>query len=89
MLSLIAYLGVWKISAIPIGNVLVLFVNPIWKLFDLGIGGIQAFIFALLTILYFDVAMATGHDADGHEQPDLVHEFDEIVGEPALSTDVH
>jgi F-type H+-transporting ATPase subunit a len=89
MLSLIAYLGVWKISAIPIGNVLVLFVNPIWKLFDLGIGGIQAFIFALLTILYFDVAMATGHDADGHEQPDLVHEFDEVVGEPALSTDVH
>ena len=62
MLSLIAYLGVWKISSIPIGNVLVLFVNLIWKLFDLAIGGIQAFIFALLTILYFDVAMSTEHD---------------------------
>jgi F-type H+-transporting ATPase subunit a len=81
MLSLIAFLGVWKISAIPIGNVLVLFVNPVWKLFDLGIGGIQAFIFALLTILYFDVAMSTGHD----DEPELVH----VVDEPALSTDVH
>jgi F-type H+-transporting ATPase subunit a len=74
MLSLIAFLGVWKISSIPIGNVLVLFVNPIWKVFDLGIGGIQAFIFALLTILYFDVAMSTGHD--GKDELDLVHELD-------------
>ena len=61
MLSLIAYLGVWKIGAIPVGNVLVLILNPIWKLFDLAIGGIQAFIFALLTILYFDVAMSNDH----------------------------
>ncbi len=61
MLSLIAYLGVWKLGAIPVGNVLVLIVNPVWKLFDLGIGAIQAFIFALLTILYFDVAMSTEH----------------------------
>ena len=30
----------------------------IWKLFDMAIGAIQAFIFALLTILYFDTAMA-------------------------------
>jgi F-type H+-transporting ATPase subunit a len=82
MLSLIAFLGVWKISSIPIGNVLVLIVNPVWKLFDLGIGGIQAFIFALLTILYFDVAMSTSHD--GHDEPDLVHEVDA----PALSTNV-
>jgi F-type H+-transporting ATPase subunit a len=57
---------VWKISSIPIGNVLVLFVSVIWKLFDLAIGGIQAFIFALLTILYFDVAMSTEHD--GHAE---------------------
>jgi F-type H+-transporting ATPase subunit a len=27
--------------------------NVVWKLFDLFIGLIQAFIFALLTILYF------------------------------------
>ena len=37
----------------------------IWKLFDLFIGAIQAFIFALLTILYFDMAMSTDdHDED-------------------------
>jgi F-type H+-transporting ATPase subunit a len=33
-----------------------------WKLFDLFIGGIQAFIFALLTILYYQFAVAPeGH----------------------------
>lgn len=32
-----------------------------WKLFDAAIGVIQAFIFALLTILYFGMAL-TGHD---------------------------
>jgi F-type H+-transporting ATPase subunit a len=66
MLSLIAYLGVWKFGSVPIGNVLVFPVSIIWKLFDLAIGGIQAFIFALLTILYFDVAMSTDH-GDAHE----------------------
>ncbi len=36
--------------------------NVVWKLFDgLLIGTIQAFIFTLLTILYFDVAMTTDH----------------------------
>ena len=29
-----------------------------WKPFALFVGAIQAFIFALLTILYFDTAMA-------------------------------
>lgn|GEM_PF-93780 len=61
MLSLIAYLGVWKLGGIPIGNILVVPLNALWKLFDIAIGGIQAFIFALLTILYFDVAMSTDH----------------------------
>ncbi|HEX4723194.1 MAG TPA: F0F1 ATP synthase subunit A [Pseudonocardiaceae bacterium] len=32
-----------------------------WKLFDMAIGLIQAFVFALLTILYFGQATATGH----------------------------
>jgi F-type H+-transporting ATPase subunit a len=31
-----------------------------WKLFDIFIGFIQAFIFALLTILYFETAMSEG-----------------------------
>jgi F-type H+-transporting ATPase subunit a len=37
--------------------------NAMWKLFDLGIGVIQAFIFALLTILYFGMASAQHEEA--------------------------
>ncbi|MDA8044730.1 MAG: F0F1 ATP synthase subunit A [Actinomycetota bacterium] len=36
--------------------------TPVWKLFDMFIGAIQAFIFALLTILYYQFAIET----DGH-----------------------
>jgi len=61
MLALIAALGVWSISHVPIGDVATIILNPIWKLFDLFIGAIQAFIFALLTILYFDTAMSDAH----------------------------
>ncbi len=74
MLTLIAALGAWKLGAIPIGNILVLPMNVVWKLFDgLLIGTIQAFIFTLLTILYFDVAMATDH---GEHKDELLHEVD-------------
>jgi F-type H+-transporting ATPase subunit a len=52
--------------------------NLIWKLFDMAIGGIQAFIFALLTVLYF--AMAGAGHGDDHEEhaakdaePELAH----------------
>jgi F0F1-type ATP synthase membrane subunit a len=61
MLALIAALGAWTISHIPIGDVAALILDPVWKLFDLLIGAIQAFIFALLTILYFDTAMSDAH----------------------------
>ena len=61
MLALIAALGVWSISHDPIGDVATVILNPVWKLFDLAIGAIQAFIFALLTILYFDSAMSEAH----------------------------
>jgi F-type H+-transporting ATPase subunit a len=40
----------------------------IWKLFDMFIGLIQAFIFALLTILYFGMAGET-HETDDHPPP--------------------
>jgi F-type H+-transporting ATPase subunit a len=44
--------------------------NIVWKLFDMAIGGIQAFIFALLVVLYFGMAGA-GHDEhDEHDQHD-------------------
>jgi F-type H+-transporting ATPase subunit a len=42
--------------------------NVIWKLFDvMFLGGLQAFIFALLTVLYFGMAGA------GHEEHDDDH----------------
>lgn len=70
MLTLIAALGVWKISSIPVGDVAVLILNPVWKLFDVFlIGPIQAFIFALLTILYFDTAMSSADE--GHGVPEV------------------
>jgi F-type H+-transporting ATPase subunit a len=47
MVSLIA-LFPWYIQWLP---------NAIWKTFDLFVGLIQAFIFALLTILYFSQSM--------------------------------
>ncbi len=60
MLTLIAALGAWKLGPVPIGDVLTFAFSVIWKLFDVFlIGPIQAFIFALLTILYFDTAMST------------------------------
>ena len=45
--------------------------NSIWKSFDLFVGLIQAFIFALLTILYFGQAMELDHD---HEETEA-HAF--------------
>jgi F-type H+-transporting ATPase subunit a len=39
-----------------------IFFSVIWKLFDMFIGVIQAFIFALLTLLYYQFAI----DTDGH-----------------------
>jgi F-type H+-transporting ATPase subunit a len=38
----------------------------VWKLFDMAIGGIQAFIFALLTVLYYSEASETHADQDAH-----------------------
>ncbi len=61
MVALIAALGAWTLSHVPIGDVSTFVLEAIWKLFDLLIGAIQAFIFALLTILYFDAAMSDVH----------------------------
>jgi len=58
MLALIGLIPVW-------GNWMP---NVLWKLFDMFIGGIQAFIFALLTVLYFGMAGA------GHEEHEDEHE---------------
>ncbi|MGL5811543.1 MAG: F0F1 ATP synthase subunit A [Nocardioides sp.] len=39
----------------------------LWKSFDMVIGLIQAFIFALLTVLYYGMAAGHGHDEEDHE----------------------
>ena len=59
MLALIGLIPLWG-SWLP---------NILWKLFDMFIGGIQAFIFALLTVLYFGMAGARhGTEDDEHEE---------------------
>jgi F-type H+-transporting ATPase subunit a len=52
--------------------------NIVWKLFDMFIGGVQAFIFALLTILYFGMAGA-GHGDEHHDED---HDKPEAKAEP-------
>ena len=62
--------------------------NALWKAFALFVGLIQAFIFALLTILYFGMA-AEGHDDESHadkaaDEPQTDRESEpERVPEPA------
>jgi F-type H+-transporting ATPase subunit a len=67
MIALIGGLVSLAPGNIPIGGVLAGVLNVVWKLFDtLFLGGLQAFIFALLTVLYFGMAGA-GHDEE-HEE---------------------
>jgi F-type H+-transporting ATPase subunit a len=47
------------------------FPNILWKGFDMFIGLIQAFIFALLTVLYFGIAGTTHDDEHGEEHGGL------------------
>ncbi|MGZ4428076.1 MAG: F0F1 ATP synthase subunit A [Nocardioidaceae bacterium] len=54
----------------------------VWKLFDMFIGAIQAFIFALLTVLYFGAASGHG-DEHGEEHADQ----DEAQASPSLTSD--
>jgi F-type H+-transporting ATPase subunit a len=74
MLALIGLIPIWA-SWAP---------NILWKAFDMFIGGIQAFIFALLTVLYFAMAGA-GHDEhdDGHDQEHAEENEDRTT--PALA----
>lgn len=67
MLGLIAGLVSWKIGPAPVGGLLAIVGDIVWKLFDMAIGVIQAFIFALLTVLYFGMA-AAGHGGDEHAE---------------------
>ena len=64
----------WTVGTIPVGGFLTVVFAILWKLFDMAIGAIQAFIFALLTVLYFGMAGA-GHDDHGEE-----HAADDTTG---------
>jgi F-type H+-transporting ATPase subunit a len=75
MLALIAAIP-WY-AGMPVANIL-------WKTFDMFIGGLQAFIFALLTVIYFAMAGA-GHDE--HEDEDEAHEpaEEQLPAQPELA----
>ncbi|MDX6372832.1 MAG: F-type H+-transporting ATPase subunit a [Nocardioidaceae bacterium] len=69
MIALIAGMVSLAPAHIPVGSFLTIVFNVIWKLFDtLFLGGLQAFIFSLLTVLYFGMAGA------GHDEHDSEHE---------------
>ena len=77
MIALIGGLVSLAPGNIPVGGVLAGLLNVVWKLFDtIFLGGLQAFIFALLTVLYFGMA-GGGHD-DEHEE----HESSTKKAEP-------
>ena len=54
MLAIIGLIPIWANWPLEI----------VWKLFDMAIGGIQAFIFALLTVIYFAQASESHPDED-------------------------
>jgi F-type H+-transporting ATPase subunit a len=71
MLALISGLVGLTLGPLPIGSFLTIVFNVIWKLFDtMFLGGLQAFIFALLTVLYFGMAGAGDHDDEHHDEHD-------------------
>jgi F-type H+-transporting ATPase subunit a len=86
MLGLIAGLVSLAPAHIPLGGVLAAILNVVWKLFDtMFLGGLQAFIFALLTVLYFGMA---GGDHGDHEEHDE-HEHDTAVEKSAEPEPAH
>jgi F-type H+-transporting ATPase subunit a len=60
MLAVIA--GLLPLYVVPLGD-------AIWKPFDMFIGLIQAFIFALLTVMYLGMGMSVEHDSDHQSDP--------------------
>ena len=48
----------WQVPMLALAAV----INAVWKSFDLFVGAIQAFIFALLTVLYFSQSMELEED---------------------------
>jgi F-type H+-transporting ATPase subunit a len=85
LLALIASLTAWTIGVIPVGGVLSVLFAILWKLFDMAIGLIQAFIFALLTVLYFGMAGAGHDDHEEHADTDEAPADTTREAEPELA----
>jgi F-type H+-transporting ATPase subunit a len=96
LLALIGSLTAWTIgNIVPVGGVLSVIFFVMWKLFDMAIGAIQAFIFALLTVLYFGMAGAHGdseHEIEEHIAADAEADaaataaaHDDAAAEPQLA----
>ena len=88
MLALIAGLVSLTVGPLPVGSFLTIVFNVVWKLFDtMFLGGLQAFIFALLTVLYFGMAGAghDEHDAEHEAEHDAEHEAETTDQEPAAA----
>jgi F-type H+-transporting ATPase subunit a len=63
MIALIGSLVSLAPAHITLGGLFAVILSVVWKLFDtVFLGGLQAFIFALLTVLYFGMAGGGGHD---------------------------
>jgi F-type H+-transporting ATPase subunit a len=87
MIALIGSMVSLAPGNVPIGGVFAVILGVVWKLFDtVFLGGLQAFIFALLTVLYFGMAGAAAHDDhDDHdaEEPRVEDEDDQDEKEPS------
>jgi F-type H+-transporting ATPase subunit a len=69
MIALIGSLVSLAPAHVPIGGFFAIVLNVVWKLFDtVFLGGLQAFIFALLTVLYFGMAGAEHDHDDDHDE---------------------
>jgi F-type H+-transporting ATPase subunit a len=82
LLALIASLTEWTVANIPVGGVLSVVFSILWKVFDMAIGLIQAFIFALLTVLYFGMAAGGGHDDHDEQHADADDATADTTREP-------
>jgi len=81
MIALIGALVQLTPAHIPLGGVFAIALTVAWKLFDtIFLGALQAFIFALLTVLYF--GMAQGHG--GHDEHPARENEPEPVSTPEL-----
>jgi F-type H+-transporting ATPase subunit a len=84
MIALIGGMASLAPGHIPVGGFFTVVLDIVWKLFDtMFLGGLQAFIFALLTVLYFGMAGAHDGEHDEHDEHDRQAHDREAEPEPA------